>query len=663
MNRLLFDETTLNAIPLDNAALPPGWGTWDLPEGWTYEAGGGPEGCPALRLVRSDATAYLNARLAMKLTPGRRYKMRGASCVAASSGTGVSAHTGVEFFDDENRFLGGAYIPPAVTAEVWTHGEAEFTVPQYTHECRLMFYIGAGVAGEARFAVPQIGPAPFRWTAYPLTPVRDELPAAGGEICCAYFSQGALKPGVALSAAGATLRYRLEQTDGERCLAQGTARVDPDRFTLSLPNLPSGPATLRFSLLDEAGSALGEKALPVMLVTAATVVERAARGCVIDKRGRAFVKNRPYFPIGLYMGLVEIAELEEISQSAFNCLMPYGSPVLKLSGSKKEGVAAAREVMDACEAYGMKVIFGLSGAYDGPGAYVCQGLGAKGGEAVSRAAALAFRDHPALLAWYINDEQPIENLPNLMERRRMMRELDPLHPIFAVMCQVPEFPLYGELVDVYGIDPYPIVHPTSNHIRIAEYAHDMAEVAMRTNEGMALWTAIQAHNIGAYDPRARKDEPFYRAEYRDPTFEEMLAMSLLSVIRGARGFLFFSYPDHSRPAFDVHKRAARWHNTKRVAQALRDLEEAVMSDVDAPQPRMTVTQGKIEVRAFRDAAGRDSVVLVGIGPGPCCAEVELSGAAAYTSRFQRCTPLGEGRYRFAGQDACADVLTSSSSTP
>ncbi len=52
-------------------------------------------------------------------------------------------------------------------------------------------------------------------------------------------------------------------------------------------------------------------------------------------------------------------------------------------------------------------------------------------------------DHPALLAWYISDEPTGHNMPaeNLERSYRIVRELDPYHPVTIVFMAPP--PLCG----------------------------------------------------------------------------------------------------------------------------------------------------------------------------------------------------------------------------
>ena len=60
------------AVPFSNEGLPSGWGPWDLPHGWQFEAGAGPGGGAALRLTRTDPREYVNARLPFHLPPETR---------------------------------------------------------------------------------------------------------------------------------------------------------------------------------------------------------------------------------------------------------------------------------------------------------------------------------------------------------------------------------------------------------------------------------------------------------------------------------------------------------------------------------------------------------------------------------------------------------------
>jgi len=82
-----------------------------------------------------------------------------------------------------------------------------------------------------------------------------------------------------------------------------------------------------------------------------------------------------------------------------------------------------------------------------------------------------------------------------------------------------------------------------------------------------------------------------------------------------------------------------------------------MADAGDQQFTLRVLEGEVEARAFRNPAGRECLLLVAIGPGPCRAEVEFSGGNTYDSQFGHTAAHGNG-YLLTGTDVCADVLMS-----
>ena len=73
---------------------------------------------------------------------------------------------------------------------------------------------------------------------------------------------------------------------------------------------------------------------------------------------------------------------------------------------------------------------------------------------------LQFKNHPALLGWYICDEptghgtKPDE-LKNLYT---FIKKLDPYHPITIVFMNPDRAHEYSECMDIVMADPYPIPH-------------------------------------------------------------------------------------------------------------------------------------------------------------------------------------------------------------
>jgi len=143
--------------------------------------------------------------------------------------------------------------------------------------------------------------------------------------------------------------------------------------------------------------------------------------------------------------------------------------------------------------------------------------------------------------------------------------------------------------------------------------------------------------------------------YRYPTEAEMRAMTLLCALRGARGFVFYSYFDlfHPMARADFDR---RWAEICRVGRMLRDLEPFLTAP-DPPVPVETaVASGSVVAARLVDGAGHTAVLVAGIGPGNCQAVIPVDPGKRYVSRYGLCAPAGPRRFQFRGTDICADIL-------
>jgi hypothetical protein len=274
-----------------------------------------------------------------------------------------------------------------------------------------------------------------------------------------------------------------------------------------------------------------------------------------------------------------------------------------------------------------------------------------------------FRDHPALLAWYTSDEMLPAYTPRLIERRRLVRALDPWHPTWGLYNWPDEVGGMISNADVVGIDPYTIGDRNS---RSMQYVDSFATTTQASlggggGGGLPLWVWPQAHSAGLYSKvngrrmDQAEDREALLAKYRAPTEEEMRAMSLLLAIKGARGFVFYSYFDLLKPAVRPDY-PQRWKELCNVGTLLQELVPFLYSDEKAPQVTVKTVKGIISAAAYKTSDGKVKVLITGNGPGESEAEIIVPDAGALTSRFGKTEPLGGGAYRFKGNDICSDLL-------
>ena len=511
-------------------------------------------------------------------------------------------------------------------------------------------YLTRGNTGTVWFDDVTIETEPPAWSAYLILPSQERLDPAGGRIVLGSVLVGRFLPAPE-RIEDADLSCMIRVVAGGGQVAGLRAAVLDGRITTVLPALPPGPAVLRLTLRETKHKwILGEQEIPV---TVAALPPPSSTACRIDARGRALVAGKPFLPVGLYLSGIQRADLDRLAASPFDCVMPYAGIDLKFDGSTRTGIEAVREVLDASVAKGIKVIFSIKDMYAGTQWAQTEWEGAKGEAAVVERAVGAFKDHPALLAWYVNDERPLAMLDRLVERRRLVNRLDPDHPAWAVLDQFDAIPSYGGSYDVLGIDPYPIRDNGSRDMARVLDGLEMSARGIGTSDGLPLWVVPQIFSWGMYDAKTR-EEMLKKSRY--PTEAEMRAMTLLCALKGARGFVFYSYFDLFRPMAkpDLDR---RWGEIVRVGKMVRDLEP-FLTAADPPVPvEVPVADGRVVAARLGDGSGRTIVIVAGIGPGTCRAVFPVDPGKRYVSRYGLCTPAGPGRFRFRGTDICADILT------
>ena len=361
------------------------------------------------------------------------------------------------------------------------------------------------------------------------------------------------------------------QSGGEATVALDVSRLAPGTndvtFALSLKGRVLGSATLRFVRL----------------------LEPSRRKVRIDSMKRTIVDGQPFFPLGMYFRNRDLNEsnLAHYVEGPFNCLMPY-APM----GLSEKDLAMYR-------AAGLKVIFDLRhGTTDADGA-----------ETWVRKTVAKFKDHPALLAWYTNDERPVSDIPKLAFRQRILEEIDPDHPTWSVQDVFSEARQYMGTYDVLGMDPYPIPKKP-----IETAISSMRQGLEGTFGARAVWQVPQAFGWGWLKRKETKGQ-------RAPTQKEMANMTWQAIAGGANGIVYYAfqhlYEKHDDPA-DAF--APAWARTKAAACEVKKYEQVLLSD-EKPVAVSGATKS-VAVRTWR-YEGDTYLLAVNCTASPQTAKLEL----------------------------------------
>jgi hypothetical protein len=187
----------------------------------------------------------------------------------------------------------------------------------------------------------------------------------------------------------------------------------------------------------------------------------------------------------------------------------------------------------------MKVVSSLKQAYfglpaaDGQTPASITSIAAEAPDLRKRIAAT--RDHPALLAWYINDELSQAFLPQIRTHFEVIKESDPSHPTWQVLCEAGHFSDYIGSSDVLGSDPYPIGRPNQGAWGVRA---EMNDTVVETAAARPVWETLQAINWKLYNPAMCTG-----GSCRTPNASEVRSMAWQAVVLGANALFFWEFND------------------------------------------------------------------------------------------------------------------------
>jgi hypothetical protein len=534
--------------------MPVNWnGDWAV---YGHDGSVARTGKASLRYVNDDPKRYRLCGQGVDAKPGSKYRFSVWVKTQDIAGNGSGATICLEWYDKAFQWMGGTYPDGIKGTCEWTKVEGFASVPAEAGGCTLTCYVRQGMTGTAWFddveLVRVTDPAMRTMLVSPV--YRGRITAAGPK---------AIRLRAYLNLADYGLKFRDVRLTGELRDAAGNVvrsglfpklQTDqPADLSILATNLPVGTYTVVARLLGP-----GERVLQETRHEVVRLADDFKPRATIDEYRRLLLDGKPFFPIGMYWGSIEEADLKVYADSKFNCLMPYGSP--------------NKGQMDLAHGYGLKVIYSIKDYYAGS-AWCPESIKTEADEEPAvREVVRQFRDHPALLAWYLNDELPQLYMSRLETHQQWMVEEDPHHPTWVVLNQVREVGDYIRTFDVIGSDPYPIAWNSAS--MAAKWTMEMFSQA---GASRPLWQVPQAFNLINYDEAGQQ-------KGRTPSYVEKRSMAWQCICEGALGLVFYSWFDVKRNP-DVSFET-QWLDLKKIAAEI-DQAAPVLLSVE-PIPLVTV---------------------------------------------------------------------------
>lgn len=315
--------------------------------------------------------------------------------------------------------------------------------------------------------------------------------------------------------------------------------------------------------------------------------------------GGLIVNTRQFFPFGFYCYSPVYPTLpEEEVVKGFNMISPYQKILPETFKDRKA-------YMDRCAELGMKVHFNLLSITGGGGVgSKIEGLPDEKKQERLINEINAFKDHPALLAWYIADEPTGNRITpdSIVIIYNLIKEIDPWHPVSIVfMAPFSSAKKYSEALDIVMADPYPV--PASPITLVGDVA---ASLSRDFSGRRALWIVPQAFGGGEWWER-------------EPTLQELRSMTYQSVINGARGIQYFV-----RQGLNYFpKSTSAWAECGRIAAEIAELTPWLLSD-EVPVQVRSGSQNIIVTSAIHD--GTLMIMAANKTNSPQRADFSISGS-------------------------------------
>lgn len=380
--------------------------------------------------------------------------------------------------------------------------------------------------------------------------------------------------------------------------------------------------------------------------------EKPAGAVSFDNGGKMEVDGKPFLPIGIFLGDTPYSHetFQRIKDAGFNTVLALGThPFAFYGGAKATRRESMSAALDVLQKYGFKLIFAIK--YQLPGQHPIREMDqVKGLENVNRYIVESVKDHPAFLAWYVSDENPVDQVPEISKLRRQISAVDPWHPTLTLTDKPRDMFSFAATGDALLIDPYPIGRVVGKEDQPQDMESVRKGLDAAATGGTPVWLVPQIFAWSSFQT--------HRQKHRYPTETEIRSMTLQGTVRGVRGYVFYAYHAifrYSEKA-DPGKTGMQWANVVPTIRLLNELSPFILSEEKAPEVTLEQISGPaVEARAFR-SKGKVMLVITAVGPGEANAKITVAGAPELKSRYGRTIRQKEGVYLFTGKDVDSDVL-------
>jgi len=276
-------------------------------------------------------------------------------------------------------------------------------------------------------------------------------------------------------------------------------------WEIDIAKLAPGSYTVRLEVHD-AGKRLGRRDLILRKYPP------AADEIKYDWDNNVLVNGKPFFPIGYFSSRPDLVAVAR--RQGFNCVVEWPFPNVW-----REKKWPTQQLLDEARRCGMRAI--LTGPFNrhGPGSWGWNTADVRIERA--RRGARTYKNHPALLCYFTQDEPHSGEEKELRTMYHEIRAIDPYHPVFINHWWTGPEMAYKDTSDWVGKDMYPVFGGCFTQLaRYCQKAIDMT----RNRKPFVFVTQSWSHPLS-----------------RHPSRRELRHMVYLLILRGTKAVLFYIY--------------------------------------------------------------------------------------------------------------------------
>jgi hypothetical protein len=187
------------------------------------------------------------------------------------------------------------------------------------------------------------------------------------------------------------------------------------------------------------------------------------------------------------------------------------------------------------------------------------------------------RNAKSVLAWFVADEPELnDGTPSQIEGiNSFIKRIDPNHPTAVVIHRTDRFKEYKDASDILMTDRYPVPSRPLSHIaETTEWA-----VKQKGDSG-PVWAVLQAFGY--------QNQKLKGWGAREPTYDEMRAMTFLSIIHGAKAIFYFTFTGSQ---YWILQSPEHWNNLKRIVAELNRIYPLLLLPNDNLTITLDITEG------------------------------------------------------------------------